>query len=166
MTLGRTAMAADAFDEATGPVTEPADKEKVEAARKSLLDSLTPWIPGDFVISYGALLTAWARLRGSFPGLIIIAAASSGVFVYGAAFAETGFTTRKSRQWKRLSIRTAVGAVVSVLAAVAIPNSGWYDFKAFVDNELSWIVTAGIIVTAVIFVLKGAQKRWKLSFGA
>lgn len=162
MTVGRNTMIANRLqmDETRLSAEE---KAKIDETRQSLLKSLTPWIPGDFVVAYGALLTAWSALRGSFPWLVIVSIVSAVVFVFGAGFAETGFRKKSDRPWARLGIRTAAGAIVSIYAAVAIPNSGWYDFRWFVDNELSWVVTASIVVTAVVFVLKGLQKRGTLT---
>jgi hypothetical protein len=60
---------------------ELAEAEKeLEKARHNLLTSLAPWIPGDYLIVYGILLTAWSRLRGNFPALLLVAVASSIVF--------------------------------------------------------------------------------------
>jgi hypothetical protein len=135
-----------------------ADKKKLDDTRKSLLDTLAPWIPGDFVVSYGALLTAWTAIRRSFGWLLIVAIASAIVFVFGAAFAATGFKTPSDRPFLRLSVRALVGGAVAVAAATAIPNSGWYDFKWFVDNELACVVTAGIGAGILVLILKGFTK--------
>lgn len=140
--------------------------EKIDDARKGLLDTLAPWIPGDFVVTYGALLTAWSALRANFPWLLIISAASAFTYVVLGAFAETGFKNaadRSSKVKRKLLYRTIAGFGVSVCAAVAIPTSGWYDFGWFVRNELACIVTAGFLVVAVVFVLKGVQERFGVS---
>ena len=54
--------------------------------------------------------------------------------------------------------RTFIGFVVSVYASVAIPTSGWYEFKGFVDNELALELTASVLVGILVLVLKGFQK--------
>lgn len=158
LSVGRNAEATSQLVEATRDLT-PEQKKKFEDARKGLLDTLTPWIPGDFVVSYGILLTSWAGMRRSFGWLLLVAGISAVAFVFLGAFAATGFKTKRSRRWNGLAVRAIVGALVSVYAAVAIPNSGWYDFKWFTDNELSVVVTAGIVVVFLVLALKGIQKR-------
>ena len=168
MSLGRNVALAEEIEPIdptgkSGDQVAAESKKKLEEAQKKLLDTLTPWIPGDFVVTYGILLTAWTRLRNSFLWLILVAALSAITYVVIAAFAETGFRGRAARSdkfKKRLFVRTVSGFLVSVLAAVAIPLSGWYDFKWFTDNELPWILTAGVIAGVAVLLLKGFQKRW------
>lgn len=171
MSVGRNAVVAEnlgSIDVSSGNMT-PEDKQKLEDARKSILEAVASWIPGDFVVSYGILLTAWTTLRASFFWMLIIAAISSIAFVVLGAFGETGFkkaTDRTVAVRDRLVARTVVGFLVSVFASVAIPNSGWYDFKWFSDNELPVVVTAGVLVGLVVLALKGFQKRWGFPLGS
>jgi hypothetical protein len=168
MSLGRyTAIAeeADHVGEVGGRDAEDVRKDankKIDDVRKDILGSLTPWIPGDFVVVYGTLLTAWSNIRESFFWLLIISAVAAFTFVILGAFSETGFRTKRQRSKavkQRLAARVTAGFLVSVFAAVTIPRSGWYDFDWFADNEQSCVLTAGIAVVAVVFVLKGLQKR-------
>lgn len=142
-------------------------KQKIDEARKSIIDTLTPWIPGDFIVTYGIFLTAWESLRGSFVWLLIVATGAALTYVVLGAFSATGFKQPANSQlgtpWNRLAGRTIAGFVVSVYAAVAIPNSGWYDFKWFRDNELAWVLTASVLVIVPVYVLKGLQKRLGIS---
>lgn len=135
-------------------------QDRIDNARKDILGALTPWIPGDFVVTYGILLTAWPDLRNSFTWLLIISALSAMVFVILGAFAESGFKPKLSRHAKlRLLWRTVAGFAVSVYAAAAIPRSGWYDFEWFSKNEQACVLTAGVLTVAIVFILKGLQKR-------
>ena len=161
MTVGRMTSQDSALKLAANEEKDVERKKQLEEARKSLLEQLTPWIPGDFVITYGILLTAWTKVRNDFESLLLCSVGLAFGFVFLSAFAATGFTTARSRQWRKLTARSVVGAVVSLIAAIAIPNSGWYDFKAFSENELAWVVTASALVVFVIFFLKGLQKRYK-----
>ncbi len=139
-------------------------QKKIEDARKGLLATLTPWIPGDFVVTYGLLLSAWKGMQGSFLWLLIVSFASAFAFVVVGAFSITGFkckADRSAKVVKQLAIRTLAGAGVSLYAAAAIPNSGWYYFGWFRDNELAWVVTAGIIVVPVTLILQGTQKKYR-----
>jgi len=161
--LGRNAVIAQSL----GPVEGGSDAAAVKAAankklaetRKSILDALTPWIPGDFVVTYGVLLTAWSEVRYSFEWMLLIAGVLALSFVVLGAFAESGFKAVTKATRRKLYSRTIVGFFVSVIASIAIPKSGWYDFKHFTDNELSWLVTAGIGVGAVVMLLRGIQIR-------
>jgi hypothetical protein len=174
LSLGRNVVVAErvkpvgpAGSQSADDVRDEANR-KLEDARKSLLDTLTPWIPGDFIVTYGVLLTAWSRMRANFGWLLIIASVSAITYVVLGAFAETGFRRADDRSTKvkqRLIGRTIAGFVVSLYAATAIPTSGWYDFKWFSDNELSWVVTGGVLVVIVVFILKGLQKRLGFSLG-
>jgi L-lactate permease len=163
--LGRNAVIANALVPVTADDTRSAAEIKLEAdaklasARKSILEALTPWIPGDFVVTYGVLLTAWTSVRASFEWMLVIAAALTVTYVLLGAFAESGFKNVDADTRKKLISRTIVGFFVSVVASIAIPESGWYDIKSFADNELSWLVTAGIGVGAVAMFLRGVQKR-------
>lgn len=173
MSLGRNVVLAEKAKELVvtkGMTAEAiAELEKnIEDYRKGLLETLTPWIPGDFVVSYGVLLTAWSALRGSFGWLLVVAGASALAYVVLGAFAETGFRKASDPSngvKKGLVIRTIAGFLVSVYAAIAIPSSGWYQFKWFVDNELAVVVTAGVLVIILVLLLKGFQKRWQVSLG-
>jgi len=141
-------------------VRERANK-RLEDARTDILSRLTPWIPGDFVVAYGVLLTAWTGMQASFTWLLIVAAASSVTFIVLGAFAETGFAKARDRSGKllrQLAVRTVIGFLVALYAAVAIPRSGWYEFGWFAQNETSVTVTAGIVVVIVVFLLRGFQK--------
>jgi hypothetical protein len=140
-------------------VSEREADEKIANARKDILAALTPWIPGDFVVTYGLLLTAWTSLRASFEWMLGIAAVLALVYVVLGAFAETGFKGIDNPTRRKLFWRTVIGFLVSVLASIAIPSSGWYDIKHFADHELSWLLTATILVAAVVMLLKGVQKR-------
>jgi hypothetical protein len=172
ISLGRNAMVAERADElppvggkTVNEVHNEANK-KLEDARRGILDALTPWIPGDFVVTYGLLLTAWTEMRASFPWMLLVASLSAILFIVGGAFAETGFRRASDKSKKvrnRLLARTLLGFVVSVYASVAIPTSGWYDFKGFADNELAWVVTASVLVSFLVLLLKGFQKRWGLT---
>lgn len=174
LSLGRNVAIAENLQPVGPSVTDPTDvrsqtNKKLEDAQKTLLEALTPWIPGDFVVTYGILLTAWTGIRASFPWMLIVAAISAVSFVVLGAFAETGFKTKKDwsdKVRKRLAIRTIVGFLVAVYACVAIPNSGWYQLNWFKDNELSVVVTAGVISAILILALKGFQKRVGYSLGA
>ena len=166
--LGRYAAVPDDVDHVGGvagrspeELKEDANK-KIDEVRRDIVGSLTPWIPGDFVLVYGTLLTAWATVRESFPWLLIISAASAFTFVVLGAFSDTGFRTKAQRSGaviRRLTARVIAGFFVSVIAAVTIPRSGWYDFGWFARNEQSWILTFSILVLAIVLVLKGLQKR-------
>ena len=135
-----------------------AAKAELENARQNLLASLAPWIPGDYLVVYGILLTAWPRFRGNFPGLLIVAVTSSIVFKIGVDFAD-GRAPGVKQHLRSIAFRTLIGIFVCVYAAVAVPNSGWYDFKWFVDNEAEVVMTAaGVVIIPVVFVLKGLQK--------
>ena len=170
--LGRQAVASD-------PVVEPITKAvinddderrmanaevktKVEKAQQDIIGGLTPWIPGDFVVTYGALLTAWAGMHGSFEWMLLVSGLAALVYVPLGAFAATGFKKLTSQQAKVLLRRTGVGFLVSVYAGVAIPNSGWRDFKWFTDHELEVTITAGILVVVPIMFLTGLEKRGTL----
>lgn len=145
-------------------VREEANK-RLDEARRGILDALTPWIPGDFLVIYGILLTAWPGMRASFRWMIVIAGFSALSFVVLGAFAETGFKKRSDRSRRarmRLTTRTIAGFFVSLYASVAIPMSEWYDFDAFADNELPWVVTASALVAIVVLALKGVQKRYDI----
>ena len=134
-------------------------KQELEDARKNLLASLAPWIPGDYIVAYGVLLTAWTSLRNDFPALLLITAAAAVVLVVGSAFAETGFKGTTKKQARELTVRTVIGFAVSIFASVAIPTSGWYDFAFFRDNEASIILTASAVaIIPVLLILKGLNK--------
>ena len=136
-------------------------EDQLEDARKGLLHTLNPWIPGDFVITYGLLLSAWPLLRDSFIWLLVVAGGSAFTFVILGAFAATGFARRRDRSkkvWRRLLIRTGVGFTVSVYASVAIPMSGWREFSWFTENELAWLVTATALAAVIVMIMKGLQK--------
>jgi hypothetical protein len=172
--VGRNAVLADrvALVDDVGAKTAKEVKgeanDKLSDARKGLLNSLTPWIPGDFVVAYGTLLTAWEGLRASFVWLLIISAASAITFIVLGAFAATGFKGPKSATRKinrRLAVRTVIGFFVSIYAAFAIPRSGWYDFDWFSKNESAVVITAGVAVIIVVSVLKGLQKRGVIEGG-
>jgi hypothetical protein len=172
ISLGRNVAVAARADEVPTATNASADSvreeanKKLEEARKSILDALTPWIPGDFIVAYGILLTAWTQLRASFLWMLVIAAACAVGFVIGGAFAETGFARPANKSGKvasRLMARTLIGFLVAVYASVAIPTSGWYDFQWFVDNELASVVTASVLVTVAVLFLKGIQRRWNLT---
>lgn len=160
LTLGRTATTRDMAGDSSAltPEQQAEVKRQVEAARKSLIGSMAPWIPGDFLVTYGALLTAWTSLRASFPWMVLLAVGLAFALVFGAAFSETGFKDPKDRVYKRLIIRSLVGAFAAVYACFAVPNSGWYDFAWFVDNELAVITTAGIGATLIVLLLKGIER--------
>jgi hypothetical protein len=165
ISVGRnTVVAAELRREHGRPPTDrssdlAAEQEAERARQKALLDTLTPWIPGDFAVTYAALLTTWANLRGNFPWLVVIAIVSAVAFVFGGAFATTGFLGTDGATWRRLTVRTVIGAAVSVYAAAAIPNSGWRDFEWFTNNESSWIITATLVATGIVLVLRGFKKR-------
>jgi hypothetical protein len=165
LTVGRRVSQGDVMKVAVAAEQDPARRKALEDARKSLLEQLTPWIPGDFVVTYGTLLTLWGTFRASFAWLVVWALALSFSFVFIGAFAATGFTTRASRRWSALIARTIIGGVVSLVAAIAIPSSGWYDFADFVENEARWVASAALLIGVFIGVLKGLQKRynWALS---
>lgn len=147
--------AGDDLDELAGRL---ADAEgRLEVARQDVLDRLTPWIPGDFLLVYGGLLTAWETMRGDFAWLLALAFGLAFAFVFGAAFASTGLKHPQDRPLLQLTVRAAVGGVVSLVAAAAIPNSGWYDFKGFRDNELPWVFTLSLLLGLFVFVLLGLQ---------
>jgi len=170
LSVGRSAAVAAQLREVHSEISADAPddtKKKLEDARKSLLDSLTPWIPGDFVVTYGTLLTTWTGMRASFAWLLILAAACAVTYIILGAFTLTGFVgpSGSASTMKSLAARTVVGFVVSVYAAVAIPNSGWYDFKWFSDHELQCVVTAAIAVVVVVSLLKGFQKRYGIQLG-
>lgn len=173
LSLGRNVAIAEGLAPVDPGVTDPnvvrtETNKKLEDAQKSLLEALTPWIPGDFVVTYGVLLTAWTGVRASFVWMLIIAAISAITFVVLGAFAETGFKAKadwSDKAKKRLLVRTLAGFLVSVYACVAIPNSGWYELDWFSDNELSVVVTAGVISAILILALKGFQKRLGYSLG-
>lgn len=134
-------------------------KADVANARSNLLTSLTPWIPGDFVVSYGVLLTAWSSVQSSFPWLLVSAGGAALIFVLLGNFAETGFRGVTRRQWGSLMLRTVVGFGVALLAAAAIPRSGWYDFGWFARNETGVVLTAtGVVLVPVVLILKGLSK--------
>lgn len=165
--IGRNAVLAERMTDMgevgalTGDEVRERANKKLEAARTDILSRLTPWIPGDFVVAYGVLLTAWQGLQASFSWLLIVAALSAITFVLLGAFAETGFARPRDRSWKivrQLALRTVIGFLVAVYASVAIPRSGWYDFAWFAQNEQSVILTASIAVVVVVFLLKGFQK--------
>ncbi|HYO60287.1 MAG TPA: hypothetical protein VEU29_00130, partial [Actinomycetota bacterium] len=142
-------------------------EKKIEELRKSIIQTLTPWIPGDFVVTYGILITAWTSIESSFMWLLIIAAASALTYVVLGAFSVTGFKESDPAQARtlknRLMMRTVAGFVVSVYAAVAIPGSGWHQFAVFRDNELAWLTTATVVVVVPVMLLKGLQKRLGIS---
>lgn len=133
-------------------------ERRLDVARQDVLDRLTPWIPGDFLVIYGGLLTAWETIRANFVWLLSLAFALAFAFVFGAAFASTGLKRPQDRPILQLTVRSVVGGVVSLAAAVAIPNSGWYDFKGFRDNELAWVFTVSLVLGLFVFVLLGVQK--------
>ena len=168
--LGRNAVVAQRLS-MVGPtgsrsaqeIKEEADT-KLANARKGILESLAPWIPGDFVVTYGVLLTAWHDVRSSFLWMLVIAALLTLMYVVLGAFAESGFKNLTSKTKRRLVWRSIVGFLVSVFASIAIPNSGWYDIKRFSDNELPWLVTAGIAAGALAMLLKGVQKWSGIAF--
>jgi hypothetical protein len=141
---------------------------KIEDARKGLLDTLTPWIPGDFVVTYGLLLTAWDTMQESFEWLLAVALLCALTYVVLGAFAQSGFRATPGvtlPSFRGLIYRSIAGALVSVLAAIAIPTSGWYDFEWFRDNELSTVVTATLVAAALVLLLKGLQRRTRIDFG-
>lgn len=85
------------------------------------------------------------------------------MFVIGAAFADGGAAGVK-QELRSIVFRTVIGIVVCVYAAIAVPNSGWYDFRWFVENEAAVVLTAaGVVIIPVIFVLKGIQKSTNLN---
>jgi hypothetical protein len=74
--------------------------KKVASAKSDVEKSLTPWIPGDFIVVYGTLLTAWpATIPSSFRWLLVIASASAVVFVLGGAFS-TGLKSSERGRWQ------------------------------------------------------------------
>jgi hypothetical protein len=165
MTVGRNAVVASQLAPPPQPPPGETAEEKaarleqqLAEARKSLLDTLTPWIPGDFIVAYSTLLTAVTALQSNFAWMMLLSAILSIVFVWGTAFSATGFKTPADRPFKRLTARTIMGFGVAVLAAVAIPSSGWYDFRWFADNQSSAVLTAGIVASALVLLLKGFQK--------
>lgn len=170
LSIGRNAAIADMLHDVHSDVHGVASTpttDKLQDARKSLLQDLTPWIPGDFVVTYGVLLTAWSGMRASFGWLLVVAAAAAVTYVTLGAFAVTGFTgsAGSPTAMRRLTVRTVVGFGVSVYTAVAIPNSGWYDFKWFADHELPCVVTAAAATIVVVSLLRGFQKRYGFQLG-
>jgi hypothetical protein len=161
MTVGRNAVLIEQLkqDPPAGETPEQrAEREKREAAQKLLLDQLSAWIPGDFIVAYTTLLSSWSQLQANFRWLLVIAAISSFVFVWGTAFSTSGFKTAKDRPFVRLTVRTVLGFVVAVYASAAIPTSGWYDLDWFADNQTSVIATAAVISAGLVLFLKGFQK--------
>ena len=171
VSIGRNAAIADQLRDIHNDVRGVASddtRSKLDDARKNLLDSLTPWIPGDFVVTYGVLLTAWKGMRSSFAWLLIVAAVAAISYIVLGAFSVSGFRGPSGSRaaMKGLAVRTVVGFGVSIYAAAAIPASGWYDFRWFSDNELACVVTASAGVAVVVSLLKGLQKRYGYSLGS
>jgi hypothetical protein len=185
LTLGRQAVRTEAIARKNPPPPDPTQiaaarteagdnpetlatelaktQNRLDVAQQQILDRLTPWIPGDFLVVYGGLLTAWTTLRKDFPWLVGLAFGLAFAFVFGAAFATTGFrknvpTVQLDVPIVQLLVRSVVGGAVSLAAATAIPNSGWYDFKGFVDNELSWVFTVSLLLGLFVLILLGLQK--------
>lgn len=156
----RSRGAGPAFADDTEKVKTDLDSAESElaTARADLLEQLAPWIPGDFVVVYGALLTAWAAIRNDFLWLIVVAVASAIVFVIGSAFADQGLKGVKEKR-SPLLMRTLVGIPICVLAALAIPNSGWSQFEWFVNNEASVVLTASVVgIVPIAYLLRGISK--------
>ena len=138
----------------TGESTADAANKKLGDARKGLADSLTPWIPGDFLVTYGTLLTAWDSLRGAFWMMVGLSVASAFAFVFLGAIAEAGWGTLAASSYAKLFWRALIGAAISVYASFALPNSGWYGFAWMRDNESSVVLTAGLGVALIVLFLK------------
>lgn len=132
---------------------------KLGKARGDIQKSLTPWIPGDFLVTYGALLTAWTAIQGDFVWMLIVTGASVVVFVWAGAFSLDGGKNWTGDLIKRLVGRSVVGFVVSLVAAATIPRSGWYEFAWFADHEQSVLTTLGIATGALVLVLTGLKVR-------
>ncbi|MFC5175355.1 hypothetical protein [Nocardioides taihuensis] len=151
-------LAAGAQPEAVRAAQEDASS-KLKKTRGDIQKSLTPWIPGDFLVSYGALLTAWTGLQSNFWGMVIVTAATVIVFVWAGAFSLDEGTNWSKKLAGRLAGRSLIGFVVALVAAATIPKSGWYEFSWFSNNEQSVLTTLGILTGALVLVLTGLKMR-------
>jgi hypothetical protein len=131
--------------------------KKLADARQGIATTLAPWIPGDFLVIYGTLLTAWTGLRADFYWMIALSVLSAFLFVFLGAIAESGFVKDQGFYWGLL-LRAVIGAGACIYACFAVPNSGWYDFGWMRDNETPVVLTAGTCLSAVVLILKTVQK--------
>lgn len=138
---------------------QQAANDSIKKTRGDIQKSLTPWIPGDFLVTYGTLLAAWDALRNDFLWMVILSIIIGVVFVWGGAFSMDGFRQFSRKLAGKLTGRTLVGIVVSLIAAATVPTSGWYQLKLFQDHETSVLTTLGVLVGVLVLVLTGLKMR-------
>jgi hypothetical protein len=132
--------------------------DNIDKARKGISDALAQWIPGDLLVVYGTLLTAWTQLRGNFGWMIGISIVLGAALVFVGAAAQGGWGAVKQSTGD-LSWRAIIGVGVSLVACSAVPNSGWYQFPWMRENEAAVVLTAGAMVGILVLLLKSLPAR-------
>ena len=133
--------------------------DKIKKTKGDIQKSLTPWIPGDFLVTYGTLLAVWTVMQNNFRWLLVIAIGSAIAYVWLGAFSVTGFKDFSGPLVKKLVVRSIVGAILSILVAATVPLSGWYQLAWFKNNESAVIATLGIVTGLVVLLLTGLKMR-------
>lgn len=144
------------------PAEETPEEKKARDKLAEYAGKVLPWIPGEVVVLYGALITLFVQNKPEDVGdtssvvLTIGGALFAGGFVLLAAFANTSDASWRS---KPLLGRAGLATVAFAIWSLTVPNSGWNTINCIAENPVETAAIAGVVGLIFSFVATGIDNR-------